>query len=164
MTSRNVSMGLMAGLWLALTPGQARAVPAPMSPEKLLEKSDVVATVRVVAIVCTQRTVDPRTGEVLCSYRAQLRIMEVKNGSIRKNQLVWVTWHDIPTGLLGPWSVAYYLGEEVTTHLVKDEERGIYTTLWWNAKGKRTREPHTTGLPKYPGQVLRLENLSTSGS
>lgn len=47
----------------ALATGPARALPAPMSDQELMEKSDLVALVRVLNVTCTSLTKDQATGE-----------------------------------------------------------------------------------------------------
>jgi hypothetical protein len=60
---------------LALATGPARALPAPMSDQDLLEKSDLVALVRVLNVTCTSLTKDQATGEELPSYLATLQVL-----------------------------------------------------------------------------------------
>ena len=55
-------------------------------------------------------------------------------GDVAKGAEVTITFDEIPQGLLGPWSVFYYPGEMVWTHLVKDGDD--YTTTWWNGRGE----------------------------
>jgi hypothetical protein len=68
-----------------------------------------------------------------------------------------VQWQDTPKGLVGPWKVAYFPGEEVATHLKWDADRRVYTTTWWNAKGKPTKQADTDKLPTQPGSVLMMK-------
>jgi hypothetical protein len=49
-------------LSLALMASPARALPAPMSDQELMEKSDLVALVRVLNVTCTSLTKDAATG------------------------------------------------------------------------------------------------------
>ncbi|HXE03183.1 MAG TPA: hypothetical protein VN518_01015, partial [Methyloceanibacter sp.] len=51
-------------------PSPASALPAPMSQEQLLEKSDLVALVRIKSVTCVSVAKDDRTGEDLPSYSA----------------------------------------------------------------------------------------------
>ena len=44
----------------------ALALPAPMSEQELMEKSDVVALMRVVSVTCTTVTQDRAHGEKIC--------------------------------------------------------------------------------------------------
>jgi hypothetical protein len=132
----------------------ARAVPAPMSTEQLAAESDVVALVRVLAVSCTRLLRDDRTGQELPSYSARLEILNVKKGQVQAHQIVLANWDEIPTGILGPWVVRYYLGEEVWTHLRWDELASAYASTWWNARGDQVRPPDRTDLPTVPGQVL----------
>ena len=115
--------------------GPASALPAPMSQEQLLEKSDLVALVRIKSVTCVSVAKDERTGEDLPSYSAAAELIEVIKGEDVKGDTVNITFHAIPTGLLGPWTVYYYPGEMVWTHLVGKD--GEYTTTWWNAPRRR---------------------------
>ena len=64
-------------LSFSLASGRARALPAPMSEQELMEKSDLVALVRVMSVTCTSLTKDAATGEDLPGYIAQLKVLEV---------------------------------------------------------------------------------------
>jgi hypothetical protein len=139
--------------FLLLSPKPAWAVPAPMSPAELLAASDLVALVRVLAVTCTALWQDGRTGQMLPEYRAELGLLEVKKGTVRKGETVSVTC-EIPRGLLGPWVVRYYPGEEVWTHLKHDDQGPGFVTTWWNAKGEPVRPPDTNELPTRPGEVV----------
>ncbi len=65
-------------------------------------------------------------------------MIEVIKGDDVKGDTVTINFHAIPTGLLGPWSVYYYPGEMVWTHLVGKD--GHYTSTWWNARGTRGQQ------------------------
>ena len=61
---------------LALVDGApALAVPAPMPEQELMEKSDLVALVRVLSVTCTTITKDEQTGEELPGYLAKRKIL-----------------------------------------------------------------------------------------
>ena len=122
-------------LSFSLASGPARALPAPMSEQELMEKSDLVALVRVMSVTCTSLTKDAATGEDLPGYIAQLKVLEVKKGDAKKGDEVLVTWRAVPKSILGPWTVYYYPGEEVVTHLTKRSGSASYASTWWNAKG-----------------------------
>jgi hypothetical protein len=145
-----------AGLSLFSPP--AWAVPAPMSPEQLMAESDIVALVRVSAVSCTRLSRDGSTGEDLPSYSAQLEILKVDKGPAQARQTVIVTWHEIPTGVLGPWVVRYYPGEEVWTHLQWDERSSTYASTWWNAKSEQVRAPDRTDLPMVAGETFTAKS------
>jgi hypothetical protein len=68
----------------ALATGPARALPAPMSDQELMEKSDLVALVRVLNVTCTSLTKDQATGEELPSYLVTLQVLEVKMGDAKR--------------------------------------------------------------------------------
>lgn len=123
-----------------------------MPDAELTEKSDVVALVRVMSVTCTSITKDKATGEPLPGYLAKLLILEVKKGDVRPGGDVLVTFRAVPKGALGPWSVYYYPGEEVWTHLTKRAGGVTYASTWWNAKGKPVRPPDTEDLPTTIGQ------------
>lgn len=143
-------------LWFAAS--AALALPAPLSDEELMEKSDIVALVRVMSVTCTSVTKDETTGEQLPGYLAQLRVLEVKKGDVRPGGEVLVTFRAVPKGALGPWTVFYYPGEEVWTHLVKRFGGVTYGSTWWNAKGEVVQPPKTEDLPDVVGEsVLATE-------
>jgi len=132
----------------------ALAVPAPMSKSELLSKSDLVALVRILGVTCTGVTKDDRTGEALPSYSANAELIEVIKGDEMKGDDVAITFHAIPKGILGPWTVYYYPGEMVWTHLIKKD--GAYTTTWWNGRGNVIEKAMTTELPAKPGETVSL--------
>ena len=139
-------------LSLALTASPARALPAPMSDQELMEKSDLVALVRVLSVTCTSVTKDDATGEELPSYLATLQVLEVKKGDAKRGDEVIVTWRAVPKSIVGPWTVYYYPGEEVVTHLAKRSGGASYASTWWNAKGDDVKAPDTRELPVTPGE------------
>jgi hypothetical protein len=143
----------VAGALLVGSP--AGAVPAPKSEGELLNDSDVVALVRVVAVTCTSAWKDDHTGETLHGYSAELEILDVKKGKVAKGDTLRVRFEDLPTGIVGPWSVFYYPGEEVWTHLQRDDGGAAYATTWWNARGRALRPPDTTDLPTRVGETAR---------
>ena len=129
------------------------AIPAPMSEAELVEKSDLLALVRVLSVACTSLTKDEQTGEELPGYLATLQILEVKKG----DQTVLVTWRENPKGVLGPWAVGYYPGEEVWTHLGKRSGGVTYATTWWNAKGQPIKPAQITELPTKVGETVTIQ-------
>ena len=80
----------------------APALPAPMSGSELLNKSDLVALVRINSVTCISVAKDERTGEELPSWSAKAELMEVIKGDEVKGDTVDISFHAIPTGLLGP--------------------------------------------------------------
>ena len=145
-------------LLVAFLAGPATALPAPMSQEELLSKSDLVALVRVLSVTCVSVSKDERTGEDLPSYSARVELMEVIKGEEAKGDDVTISFHAIPTGLLGPWSVYYYPGEMVWTHLVG--KGGDYTTIWWNGRGDLVNKAVITELPTTPGETVEVPRRS----
>jgi hypothetical protein len=139
---------------LALASGPARALPAPMSDQELMEKSDLVALVRVLKVTCTSLTKDQATGEELPSYLATLQVLEVKKGDAKRGDEVIVTWRAVPKSIMGPWTVYYYPGEEVVTHLAKRSGGASYASTWWNAKGDDVKAPDTRDLPVTSGESV----------
>jgi hypothetical protein len=144
----------LVGLGAALP---AFAVPPPMPEQELLEKSDVVARVRVVSVTCTKVTQDERTGEDLPSYLARLQVLETKKGDAKKGEELLVTWSAVPQGVAGPWAVYYYPGEEAWTHLILRSGGVSYASTWWNAKGDDLKNPDTRDLPTTPGETVVAE-------
>ena len=69
----------------------ALALPAPMSDQELLDKSDLVALVRVVSVSRTGVSKDAATGEDLSSYLAQLQLVEVKKDEAKPGDVMLVT-------------------------------------------------------------------------
>jgi hypothetical protein len=144
-------------LWLlvaAFAASPARAVPAPMSEQELAEKSDIIALVRVISVTCTSVVTDKATGEELPNYLARLLIVEAKKGNVAVGDEVLVTWHAVSTKIVGPWTVNYYPGEEVWTHLKKRDVGVAYASTWLNAKGDVVKAPESTALPTKPGETL----------
>src|SRR5262245_62888782 len=141
-------------LSLALMASPARALPAPMSDQELMDKSDLVALVRVLNVTCSSLTKDVATGEELPSYLATLKVLEVEKGDAKRGDEVIVTWRAVPKSIVGPWTVYYYPGEEVVTHLTKRSGGASYASTWWNAKGDDVKAPDTRDLPVTPGESV----------
>jgi hypothetical protein len=151
-------LGPLLLAWLTALP--ALALPAPMSEQELMEKSDLVALVRVLSVTCTSLTKDDKTGEELPGYLAKLQVLEVKKGDAKKGDEVLVTWRAVPTGMLGRWAVYYYPGEEVVTHFTQRSGGVTYATTWWNAKGEDVKKPETTELPTTVGESVVISGGS----
>ena len=110
-----------------------------MSEQELTDKSDLVAQVRVLAVTCTSVTRTAIPAKTLPGYLAQLKVVEVKKGDVKPGEVVLVTWRAIPKDVDGPWTVYYYPGEEMVTHLTKRSGGVTYASTWWNAKGDDTQ-------------------------
>jgi hypothetical protein len=143
---------LIAGLLFLASP--ALALPAPMSEQELMDKSDLVATIRVLSVSCTAVTKDEKSGQDLPAYLARVRLIDVKKGEAKKGDEILVTWRAIPKDVVGPWTVNYYPGEVVPTHLVKKSGGVSYGSTWWNAKGDDIKAPESTELPETPGETF----------
>jgi hypothetical protein len=141
-------------LLLGLSAVPALALPAPMSKEELLLNSDLVALVRIKSVTCVSVTKDERTGERLPSWSARAELIEVIKGEDVKGDTVTINFQAVPTGLLGPWSVYYYPGEMVWTHLVGKD--GDYTSTWWNARGTVVSKAVIDTLPTKPGETVEI--------
>jgi hypothetical protein len=150
------SLSLLLVIAFVATP--VVALPAPLSDDELLAKSDLVALVRVLSVACTAVTKDKMTGQDLPGYSAKVELMEVIKGDEAKGGDVTITFHAIPTGLLGPWTVYYYPGEMVWTHLVRDGE--AFTTTWWNGRGELVSKAVITKLPTKPGETVEVPRRS----
>jgi len=137
-----------------LAPLPALALPAPMTEAELMEKSDVVALMRVLSVTCTSITKDEQTGEDLPGYLATLKVIEVKKGDVKAGEEVLVTWRAVPKSIVGPWTVYYYPGEEMVTHLTKRSGGVSYASTWWNAKGDDAKSPDSRDLPTKPGETV----------
>jgi hypothetical protein len=120
----------------------------------LVEKSDLVARVRVLSVTCTSVMPDTQSGEALPRYLARLEVLETKKGDAKKGEEVLVTWRAIPKNIVGPWTVYYYPGEEVWTHLTMRSGGASYASTWWNAKGDDLKNPDTRDLPTTPGETV----------
>jgi len=141
-------------LLLSFLTGPVFALPAPMTDDELLAKSDLVALIRVLSVTCTGVAKDERTGEALPSYKANAEVMEVIKGDVAKGDDVTITFHAISKGILGPWTVYYYPGEMVFTHLVRDGD--AYNTTWWNGRGKLVNKAIITDLPTDAGETIEV--------
>ena len=80
----------------------ALALPAPMSEQELMDKSDIVAVIRVLSVSCIAVTKDEKSGEELPAYLAKVRLLEVKKGEAKKGDEILVTFRAIPKDELGP--------------------------------------------------------------
>ena len=132
----------------------AFALPAPMSEQELTDKSDLVALVRVLSVTCTTITKDAQTGEDLPGYLAKLEVKEVKKGDVKPSESVLVTWRAVPKSIDGPWTVYYYPGEVVWTHLTKRSNGATYASTWLNAKSDIVTSPDSKELPTEPGETV----------
>jgi hypothetical protein len=141
-------------LLFGLLVGPALALPAPMSKGELLLNSDLVALVRIKSVTCVSVSRDERSGEDLPSWSAEAELIEVIKGEDVKGDTVTINFHAIPTGLLGPWTVYYYPGEMVWTHLVGKD--GQYTSTWWNARGTLVSKAAIDKLPTTPGETVEI--------
>lgn len=150
------SLLFLAAFFIALasTTAAAVAIPAPMSESELLSRSELVGLIRILSVTCTKVTKDERTGEELPSYSAKAELMYVTKGDETLGDDIKLSFHAIPTGVLGPWTVFYYPGEMVWTHLVKQD--GAYTTTWWNGKGRIISKAIITELPTTPGETVEV--------
>jgi hypothetical protein len=145
---------MLVGLLLLTPVTPALALTAPMSEQELVDKSDIVAVVRVLSVSCTAITKDEKTGQELPAYLAKVRLIEVKKGDAQKGDEILVTWRAIPKDVLGPWTVYYYPGEVVLTHLTKKSGGASYGSTWWNAKSDDIKAPESTELPETPGETF----------
>lgn len=119
-----------------------------------MDKSDLVAVVRVLSVTCTAVTKDEETGEELPAYLAKLRLIDVKKGDAKVGDVVLVTWRAIPKDIVGPWTVDYHPGELVLTHLAERSGGVSYGSIWRNAKGDDVKATENTDLPTTPGETF----------
>ena len=141
----------------AFAAAPAQAVPPPMTEQELMDKSDLVVLVRVLSVTCTTVIKDEQTGEDLPGYLAALKVKEVKKGDVEPGEQVLVTWRAVPKDANGPWTVYYYPGEEMVTHLTKRSNGATYASTWWNAKGDDVKSPDSRDLPTTPGETVAPE-------
>jgi hypothetical protein len=151
------AIGLIVFVMLGARP--ALALPAPMSDTDLLTKSDLFALVRVLSVTCTGTIHNDFAKEDLLTYSANVELLEVIKGDEPKGTDVNITFHDLPKHIVGPWSVFYYPGEIVWTHLVKDGD--AYTTTWWNGRGEVVHKAIITDLPTKPGESVAVPRVRT---
>lgn len=144
-------------LWLVFTgflplqPGFALSYPPPLSAEELMRESDLVALVRVLSVTCLATAKDETGTEHPTGFDARVQLLEVKKGKQAPGALVSIRWMNFPGDPVG----AYYPGEEVWTHLTKEED--AYRNTWWNAKGETVKEPDRVALPARLGETLTAQ-------
>jgi hypothetical protein len=148
------TLAVTAFLLLIAHAGIAAAIPAPMSDDQLLAESDLVALIQVVSVTCLSVYNDPASGEALPSYSARVKLLEVMKGDEAEGDEVNIRFSAVPSGVLGPWTVFYYPGERVWTHLVQDG--GAYTSTWWNARKQVLQKAVVKTLPTRPGETVSL--------
>jgi hypothetical protein len=73
---------------------------------------------------------------------------------VKPGEEVLVTWRAVPKSIVGPWTVYYYPGEEMVTHLTKRSGGVSYASTWWNAKGDDVKSPDSRDLPTTPGETV----------
>jgi hypothetical protein len=149
-TLRLLSLALLC----CLVAQPALAMPPPMTKSDLLARSDLVALVRILGVTCTGVVKDSSTGEELPQYSAKAELIEVVKGDEMKGGSIAITFHAISKGIMGGWTVYYYPGEMVWTHLVGKD--GTYTTTWWNGRGDVIEKAMITDLPTKAGETVSL--------
>ena len=150
-----ISVFVSAVFLVVLCPGQAWAIPAPMSPEQLLSASDVVALARVLSVTCV--ALGERNGEVLRDCSARLGLLQVHKGKYRRFDTLTVYWNQTPHNMLGPWYVPYGPGEKAWTHLRLPQGSSAFETTWWNAKDQI--EPARAQMPTDVMQTIKASFL-----
>jgi hypothetical protein len=134
--------------------GPAAALPAPMTQQQLDEQSDLVALIEIQSVTCIGALPDFQTKQVLLSYEAKAKLLKVKKGDKKPGDVIAIDFNQLPKGLLGPWTVYYYPGEAVWTHLTRAQPREAYISTWWNARGELVHPATIRQLPKKPGQTI----------
>ena len=109
-------------------------------------------------MTCVGVSKDERTGEELPSYEAKAELMYVTKGDELMGHDITLTFRAIPKGARGPWTVFYYPGEMVWTHLIGKD--GSYTTTWWNGRGRIVNKAIITELPTEPGETAEVPRRS----
>jgi hypothetical protein len=79
---------------------------------------------------------------------------DILAGDAKPGDEVLVTWRAVPKDVNGPWTVYYYPGEEMVTHLTKRSGGVSYASTWWNAKGDDVKSPDSRELPTAPGETV----------
>ena len=85
---------------------------------------------------------------------AKLEVKEVKKGDVKPGESVLVTWRAVPKSIDGPWTVYYYPGEVVWTHLTKRSNGATYASTWLNAKSEIVTSPDSKELPTELGETV----------
>lgn len=131
---------------------QAPEPPPPMSEEKLMSESDLVALLRIEEVTAIGATVEMPVMKPLMAYQAKAEVVEVKKGDAKPGDTVTIEFNEIPEGVMTAYSAVYYPGEEVWTHL---RTRGPnYRNTWWNTRGKLVTPSPIRQLPQAPGQTV----------
>src|SRR4051812_38588309 len=89
-----------AGLCL-LIGGGAAAMQAPMFESDLDKNSDVIASVRVLAVASTGTAGGGAAKVPVC--QAWLLVVKPTKGPVKERETVLVQWQDVPKNLVGPW-------------------------------------------------------------
>ena len=76
-------------LMISLFASPAFALPAPMSDQELMDKSDLVAVVRVLSVSCTTVSKDDKSGQNLPAYLAKVRLLDVKKATLGRGTRCW---------------------------------------------------------------------------
>ena len=132
-------------------------LPAPFSKEELQDKSDLIVEAKVLGVICTKEDYYNNVKNLpkVYYYQAWLKLLKVEKGILKPNDSIIVEWSGTPKGLIGPWSVDYFPGQIVNTHLILDKEKNYYKTTWWNATN--TIKKSSITLPKNIGKVVYLD-------
>jgi hypothetical protein len=144
----------LLSLALSLIAFQALALPAPMNAKQLADASDLVALVRVVSVTCTGVKTS-KSGKTLHQYKAMLELLEVEKGDHKAGDIVETWFTEVEAVPGGAFSVFYFPGEEVKTHLRGGPD--LYEATWWNARGDIRRPARLAQLPESPGETLSAQ-------
>jgi hypothetical protein len=106
-----VAAGVLVAL--GLSGGDARVAAGPINPkayqmkfDKAREKAEVVASVRVLAAVCTERTGEGKKG--VATLELALQVLTVEKGPVKKNDVLLVAYKvNLPAGP-GPGMYGYW--------------------------------------------------------
>jgi hypothetical protein len=155
-TAKAMKQGLQTlclALAIAFVPAPALTLefPDPLSQDELLQKSDLVALVRVLGVTCIATGTDQDGKVVPVRFNAALKLLELRKGKGTPGDVVFVDWSNVPGDVTG----AYFPGEELWTHLTIED--GGYRNTWWNAKGPTMKEPTITALPTTVGETLSAD-------
>jgi len=116
-----------------------------LSPDELLSRADLAGQALVMTVIRASDATSPHIAHLyfekltkgIPRFRRPLaaklhwdRTVEVKMRRLKRD----ANGAPIP----GEWFDGYRAGDRVMTHLIWDEDKGGYVTLWWNAVWQTT--------------------------
>lgn len=112
----------------------AQALPAPMNPQEMTKKSDFVGTIQVMEVTPVADDTTTYQSHDVAAYEAKATIEAVEKGDFEEGDQITLCWHDLPSGLIGGWSVGFKSGEKSKVFLKKDPKKDCYTATYYHGK------------------------------